>query len=66
MCADSEGRGVQIASGDSGDPTVHLDEGEEEKNKATHGMFFPSKPLFWGRQALKEVTEGTEEAQRTA
>ena len=29
MCADSEGPGVQTASGGSGDPTVCLDEREE-------------------------------------
>ena len=29
MCADSEGPGVQTASGGSGDPTVHLDERED-------------------------------------
>ena len=35
MCADSEGPGVQTASGGSSDPTVHLDEGEVLKKTTT-------------------------------
>ena len=33
MCADSEGPGVQTASGGSGDPTVCLDEREDVGGK---------------------------------
>lgn len=42
MCADSEGPGVQIASGGSGDPTVHLDEREDggEKHELIECSFF--------------------------
>ena len=42
MCADSEGPGVQTASGGSSDPTVCLDEREDEgeKHELMEGSFF--------------------------
>ena len=60
MYADSEGPGVQIASGGSGDPTVHLDEREDGGKARTHRMFLLPKSLSWtgrGGSALKDVTE---------